>query len=190
MENTTQTLEEAKQILAEVVAEEEKNEQETAQEEVKEEVNEQDNAQPEDPAEQEFDADKAAEQFDVTRASRKAAMAEVETILTRAASGHNVDKKKTLKCLRALYMTTYMQDMLLVSLMGDLIRAVRGMAKTEVDVFNITAKTFTITQALYKKGLVTQDYLEQIHQELTVPQMMQNLQTGKEEEEGEEEKVG
>lgn len=180
MDNTTQTLEEAKKMLEEVVAEG-NDAQEVAQEEPQTGGNGQDTAQ-----EEEFDADKAAEQFDVTRTARKDALSQVETILSRAASGRNVDKKETLKCLRALYMTTYMQDMLIVSLMGDLIRAVRGMAKTEVDVFNTTAKVFTITQALYKKDLVTNADLEQIHKEITVPQLMANLKIGEEKEEEKE----
>lgn len=173
---TTQTLEEAKQILAQL-------EQEDAQEPVSAPDSEQETAQPE----KEFDADKAAEQFDVMRTARKEALAQVETILSRAASGRNVDKKETLKCLRGLYMVTYMQDMLLVGLIGDLIRAVRGMAKTELDVFNLTAKVFTITQAMYKKELVNQAEMEQIHQEITVPQMLSNLNMGEKEEKKEEE---
>ena len=177
MENATQTLEEAKKILAEVLAEEEVNEQESAQNNPQSAKSEQESAQ----TEQGFDPNKAAEQFDVTRAARQDALSQVETILTRAASGRNVDKKETLKCLRGLYVVAYMQDMLIKGLMGDLIGAIRAMAKVEVEQFNTAAKLFTVTQALYKKGLVSPQEMEQFHQEITVPQLLANLK-GQEEE--------
>jgi len=136
-----------------------------------------------DAVEEEFDPDRAAEQFDVTRAARKQALEQVERVLTNAAAGHNVDKKETIKCIKSLYLVSIMQDMILVNLMGDLVRAIKSMAKTEVDSFNLNAKLFTITQALYKNKLVSPEDLEKIHAEITVPQLVAMLQAEKKEQE-------
>ena len=164
MSDVNETLEEAKKVLAEVMAEEE---QEAAQEAPVEGEKEQEAAQ----GEQEFYADKAAAQFDVTRTARKEALKKTEEILESSAP----DKDEVLKCMRGLYMVTFMQDALITSLMADFVRSIRSMAKVEVDIVNGTAKLFTVTQALYKKGLVTQEEMEKIHQEITVPQLMANL---------------
>lgn len=168
------TLEEAKQQFANVLQEEdnaEEIEQEVAQDEGIKGDNEQDTAQ----KEGEFDADKQAAQFDVMREARKNALAQVDNIVSASSSGESLGKTETLQCIRALHMVTYMQDVLITSLLGDLVRAIRGMAKIEIDSFNSTAKLFTVTQALYKKGVVTQEDMEKIHQEITIPQLMANL---------------
>ena len=119
-----------------------------------------------------FDPEQAVEQFDVTRKARTDALEQIEKMLTRATNGFNMDKKDTLKCLRQFYVICLMQDMLLKALMADLVRGIQSMAKGEVDLFNLTAKVFTITQALYSKDLVSQDELEKIHQEVTVPKLL------------------
>ena len=139
---------------------------------------------------EEFDAEKAVEQFDVTRKTRIEALEQVEKLLNRAAAGWNMDKKEQIKCFRNLYVLCLMQDMLLRGLMSDLVGIIRSMAKGEVDQFNLTAKVFTITQALYSKNLVTHEEMEKIHQEITVPQLMARLQETKEEDEKEEDVEG
>lgn len=168
MSDTQTTLEEAKKVLAQL-------EQEDAQEALETGEKEQENTQEKGQAEEEFDADKAAASFDVTRTARQEALSQVENVLTKAASGRSIDKKELLKVIRALYVTTKMQDMLLVEFIPTLIRTVRSMAENEVQSFNTMAKLFTVTQALYKKGLVSEEEMEQYHKELTVPALMANL---------------
>ena len=147
-----------------------------------------DNSIPEDPKDQEeFDVDKAVEMYDVTKQTRKDALDQSQKILkktvsgARTSGGWNIDKKEQLKVMNSLYVVCMIQDMLITALMGDLMRAVRGIASTEGELFNLTAKMFTITETLKDKGLVSAEEFEKVHQEKTVPQLMARLQKEQEE---------
>jgi len=136
----------------------------------------------------EFDAEAAVEQFDLTRKARTDALEQIEKLLTQVSKGYNMDKKETIKCLKHFYVLCLMQDMLVRGLMADFVNSIRSVAKTEVEVFNLSAKVFTLTQGLYKKGLMTQDDLEQIYKEVTMPQLLAQLQPQTEGVEKEEDK--
>ena len=126
---------------------------------------------------EEFDVKKAVEQFDATQVARKDSLKQVQSVLEQASKGHNIDKKEVLKCIRGLFFVCAMQDALIVSLMEDFMKSIRSMAKNEVDSFNLQMKLYTITQALYKKELVTQEDLEEIHQGITLPKFLSQLQS-------------
>ena len=129
----------------------------------------------------EFDVEGAVKQFDLTQAARKESLDKIKEVLEQAMSAKKLDSAATIKCLRGMYVVTAMQDAIIVSLMGDLVRAIRSMAKGEVDVFNLTAKLFTITQALYDKQVVNVDNLEKIHKEITIPTLVAKLRSDEKE---------
>jgi len=137
---------------------------------------------------EEFDVEKAVAEFDVTRTARKEALDQIEKMLNKASGGWNIDKKEQLKCWRNFFALSMMQEMLLRGLMSDLVGIIRSMAKGEIDVFNLTAKLFTVSQALYAKKLVTQEEMEKIYQEVTVPQLMARMTENQEEAVSEEPK--
>jgi len=128
-----------------------------------------------------FDVEGAVKQFDLTQAARKNALDQIKEILEQVIEEEKLDDTATLKCLRGMYVVTAMQDAIIVSLMQDLVRAIRSMAKGEVDTFNLTAKLFTITQALYDKQVVSVDDLEKIHREVTIPTLIEKLRVDEKE---------
>lgn len=157
------------------------NEQTQLEQEVAQVVN--DNVLPEEPEkEEEFDVDKAVEMYDVTRQTRKDALDQAQKILKKGAmgmgpnGGYSIDKKEQLKVMNSLYVVCMVQDMLITALMGDLMRAVRGIASNEAELFDLKLKMFTITETLKEKTSITGDDLQRVHTEKTVPAMMARLE--------------
>jgi len=151
--------------------------QEMVAEIAKEQAQEEEQTQqpPENPR-QEFDVDKAAEQFDVTRKARQDAFNHVEKVLSRASRGFKLDRKEITKVLSNLWMVNKTHDMLLIAIMGDMMRTVRATAENEGGVINLEAKIRTLATALNDYDVLSEEQIEKTHREKTYPALKQQLE--------------
>ncbi len=114
-------------------------------------------------------------EFDVNRKARQDALLRVQDVLSRAARGSKLNQRDFIKAFDAVYQYGAMTDELVTGLMGDLLRVVKAVAQTEVNMFALRTNVKTIARALEKKGIVNYEEMEEIHNKEIVPEEMKRM---------------